>query len=135
MTSAPRSAKVCVHHGPASTRDRSSTRTPASACGASGVALGVIGRLWSSQHNRAMSLPLSWCCGLAALAAAACSPALNWREIHLAEGDVTALFPCRPERFVRDIQLAAKPVRMVLLSCEAAGATYGLSQVDMGDPA
>ena len=50
------------------------------------------------------------------------------------EGDVTALFPCRPERFAREIQLAATPVRMVLLSCEAAGATYGLSQVDMVDP-
>ena len=82
-----------------------------------------------------MSLPLSWRCGLAALAVAACSPALNWREIHLAEGDLTALFPCRPERFARDIQLAATPVRMVLLSCEAAGATYGLTQADMADPA
>ncbi|HMC14610.1 MAG TPA: hypothetical protein VKI18_03195 [Albitalea sp.] len=81
-----------------------------------------------------MSLPLSWRCALAALAVAACSPALNWREIHLAEGDVTALFPCRPDRFVRDIQLAGTPARMVLLSCEAAGATYGLSQVDMADP-
>ena len=31
ITSAPRSASVCVHQGPASTRERSSTRTPASA--------------------------------------------------------------------------------------------------------
>src|SRR5688500_10854516 len=30
MTSAPRSPSNCVHHGPARTRDRSSTRTPAS---------------------------------------------------------------------------------------------------------
>src|SRR5262245_50449560 len=30
ITSAPRSASVIVHHGPASTRDRSSTRTPVS---------------------------------------------------------------------------------------------------------
>jgi hypothetical protein len=81
-----------------------------------------------------MSLPLSWRCSLAALAVAACSPALNWRETRLAEGELTALFPCRPERFARDLQLADTPVKMVLLSCEAGGATYGLTQVDMNDP-
>jgi hypothetical protein len=80
-----------------------------------------------------MSLPLSCCCGFAALVLAACSPALNWRETRLAEGDVTALFPCRPERFARDVQLAGSAVKMVLLSCEAAGATYGLGQADMAD--
>jgi hypothetical protein len=81
-----------------------------------------------------MSLSLSLRCSLAALAVAGCSPALNWRETRLPEGELTALFPCRPEHFARDLQLAATPVKMLLWSCEADGVTYGLGQVDMADP-
>ena len=81
-----------------------------------------------------MSFPLVWRCGLTALAVAACSPALNWREIRLAEGDIGAMFPCKPARLERAITLAATPVRMQLVSCSAAGVTYGLSHADMGDP-
>ena len=81
-----------------------------------------------------MSSPLLWRCGLAALAVAACSPALNWREVQLAEGELGAMFPCKPARLVRDITLAGAPVRMQLLSCSAGGVTYGLSHADMGNP-
>jgi hypothetical protein len=81
-----------------------------------------------------MSLTSLWRCGLVALAVAACSPALNWRETRVPDGDIVALFPCKPERMARELNLAETKVRMVLLSCGAAGATFALSHADMADP-
>ena len=81
-----------------------------------------------------MSLTSLWRCGLAALAAAACSPALNWRETRIAESDLVALFPCKPKRVVRELNLAETRVRMVLSTCTAAGATFALAHADMADP-
>lgn len=74
--------------------------------------------------------------GLARLALAsglvltACSPALNWRQIDLAEADGLRLrLPCKPDRVERPLRLPdlEGPVRVVMWSCEAAGATWVLS--------
>lgn len=67
---------------------------------------------------------------LAALALVACSPVLNWRQMDLAEADGLRLrFPCKPDRVERSLRLdgVARPVRMAMWSCEAAGATWVLS--------
>ena len=72
---------------------------------------------------------------LLALGAAACSPALDWREF-MAEGSgVVASFPCRPDRHARRVQLAAASRQMEMLVCEAGGATFALAFVDVDDPA
>lgn len=60
----------------------------------------------------------------------ACSPALNWRQMDLAEADGLRLrLPCKPDRHERSVRLdgVAQPVRMAMWSCEAAGATWVLS--------
>jgi len=82
-----------------------------------------------------MTFDKTWACGLAALGLAACSPALNWREVHPPDSGVVALFPCKPQRLARNVTLAGAMVRMAMSSCSAAGATYALSDADVGDPA
>jgi hypothetical protein len=64
---------------------------------------------------------------------AACSPAFDWRETHPENSGVSALFPCRPERRVREIELAAVRYRMEMLSCRAADTTFALGFLDVPD--
>lgn len=61
-----------------------------------------------------------------------CSPALNWRQIELAEAEGLRLrLPCKPERVERTMRLDGVdgPMRMVMWSCQAGGATWVLSAV------
>ena len=76
------------------------------------------------------------CCviGLAAVLFG-CSPALNWREIRPADSGVLALFPCKPDRFTRNLALGGEKLQMVLNSCAAEGATYALSHAELADEA
>lgn len=65
----------------------------------------------------------------------ACSPALNWRQMDLAEADgLSVRFPCKPTRIERSLRLdgVAEPLRMAMWSCEAAGATWVLSAARLG---
>jgi len=72
---------------------------------------------------------------LALLAAlAACSPALDWREVRPEGSDVTMLFPCRPDKHERTIRIAGADLRMRMHSCDAAGRTFSLAVVDAGEP-
>ena len=64
---------------------------------------------------------------------ASCSPSLDWREVRVTDGQVKALFPCRPESRVRQVLLAGVKLEMHLESCTAAGANYALSHVNVGD--
>jgi hypothetical protein len=73
---------------------------------------------------------------LALIAAlAACSPALNWREVRPESTALVVMFPCKPSRQTRELPLAGARVRMELLACEAGGATWALSHAQLGDPA
>lgn len=63
--------------------------------------------------------------GLALLAA--CSPELNWREVHL-EG-LTALLPCKPDAALRQVPLGGQDVTMNMLGCEANGGLFAISHV------
>ena len=64
---------------------------------------------------------------------ASCSPSLDWREVRVTDGQVKALFPCRPENRVRQVLLAGVKLEMHLESCTAGGANYALSHVNVGD--
>lgn len=66
---------------------------------------------------------------------AACSPALDWREAPVEGPGLTAAFPCRPIGQTRQVVLAGAAVRMRLQACEAAGSTFAVGVVDVGDPA
>ncbi|HEY1393515.1 MAG TPA: hypothetical protein VFV25_09055, partial [Methylibium sp.] len=70
-----------------------------------------------------------------ATAVAACSPALNWREVRPESTALLAMFPCKPGQQERSLPLAGAMVQMRLYACEAEGASWALSHADVGDPA
>jgi len=72
---------------------------------------------------------------VASAALAACSPALDWREVRPDGGVLTAWLPCKPQRRVREIDLAGGRVSMEMLGCRAQGSTWGLTSADVGDTA
>jgi len=71
---------------------------------------------------------------LAALLHAACTPALDWREVRLPDAGAVAAFPCKPSHASRRLLLAGHDVDMTLHGCTAAGTTWGLSYADVADP-
>ena len=70
---------------------------------------------------------------LACFFLAACSPALNWRDVTLKDTAITALMPCKPDAGSRKINLAGHDVEMFLQSCEADGATFAVAHVSLTD--
>jgi hypothetical protein len=73
-------------------------------------------------------------CALA-LAGAACTPNLNWREIQPEGSELFAMFPCKPERFARRLVLAGETVEMRMVSCVVDGVTYAVAHAGVQDPA
>lgn len=78
---------------------------------------------------RALTLVLAQAC-----AAAACSPALDWREVRPEGSGLQALFPCKPAGHVRKVTLVGTAVEMTLYACTAGGATYAVGFADIGQP-
>ncbi len=65
----------------------------------------------------------------------ACSPTLDWRDTAAEGSGVVAMFPCRPDRHARTLELVGAKLKMEMLVCPAGGATYALSFVDVPEPA
>ncbi len=67
----------------------------------------------------------------------ACSPALDWRTVRPeASASLETLFPCKPDRLDRSLQLpglSGPPVVVHLLSCKANDATWALSYLEVGE--
>jgi hypothetical protein len=72
---------------------------------------------------------------MALLALSGCSPALNWREVNLAEPGLVTMFPCRPVAQTRELPLAGHSLAPRLHACEADGNTYAVMAMDVRDPA
>lgn len=72
--------------------------------------------------------------GLSVLGVLACSPALDWRDVRPEGSELTVVFPCRPDRHVRRVQLADAATSMHLHVCEADGHTFALAFVDLETP-
>ena len=89
--------------------------------------------MWSNPVASKSFLAASF--GLCLAALLACAPALNWREVRMPSSHVSALFPCKPDHFVRQVVLVGAPRPMHLGSCAAAGSTYAISHVDVSDAA
>jgi len=66
---------------------------------------------------------------LAGSAMLACSPALNWRSTPL--GEASVFLPCKPDRAQRPVQLDAQPMTMEVAGCEAAGALFAASRIEI----
>jgi hypothetical protein len=67
------------------------------------------------------------------LALAACSPALNWREVRLDPSALVAMLPCKPDQGTRAVSLAGQKLSMHMMGCEADSATFAVSYVDLPD--
>ena len=83
---------------------------------------------------RLTALGTGLACG-ALLGLSACAPALDWRDVRVAEGAVTAQMPCKPRSHTRKLRLAGQMVTMSLQACSAGGQTWALAWVDVADPA
>jgi hypothetical protein len=71
---------------------------------------------------------------LLALAAAACSPTFNWREIAVDSTTLHAMLPCKPDKASRKMPMGGTAVEIDMLGCETGGATFAVLHVDLQDP-
>ena len=65
----------------------------------------------------------------------ACSPTFDWREARFEGSTLVAMFPCRPDRHERPVELAGRRMAMRMDACATGGATFAVSLVELGDPA
>lgn len=84
-----------------------------------------------SNQQSACGGALSWAWVAALMVFAACSPALDWRLTPIPGTSLTTFFPCKPDHFSRQINLAGNAERVVLVSCKAAQHTFAVTAVDM----
>jgi hypothetical protein len=69
------------------------------------------------------------------LALAACTPALNWREVRPEGSQVRGVFPCKPASQARRVAIAGQTLEMSLWACSADETVYALSFADVKEPA
>lgn len=67
------------------------------------------------------------------LAASACSPRLDWREVQPEDASALLRFPCKPDLHHR--AAATQQPAMGLAVCKAGGQSFSLSWADIPDPA
>lgn len=61
----------------------------------------------------------------------ACTPKLNWRDVHL--GALQTQLPCKPDNASRPVQLLGQTVVLEVAGCEAADALYAISRLQAND--
>jgi hypothetical protein len=69
------------------------------------------------------------------LAFAACTPALNWREVRPEGSQARGVFPCKPASHARRVAIAGQTEEMSMWACSADETVYALSFADVKDPA
>ena len=72
-------------------------------------------------------------CLLTALAA--CTPALDWRELSPEGSQARLMFPCKPASHARPVAVAGETIEMSMFACSAGETVYALSFADVKDPA
>jgi hypothetical protein len=70
-----------------------------------------------------------------ALLLAACSAALDWRQVQPDGWSLVAALPCKPASQQRQLALAGQAVVLTMLACSADGHTFALASAELGDPA
>lgn len=73
--------------------------------------------------------------GLLGVFLGACTPVLDWREVRVDDAALTAWFPCKPDRRVRDLHFGGVAVRMEMVACTADASTYAVSFLALQDAA
>lgn len=69
------------------------------------------------------------------LVLAACTPALNWREVRPEGSQARSMFPCKPASQARRVVVVGQTLEMSLWACSADETVYALSFADVQDPA
>lgn len=82
------------------------------------------------RHARAVAALL-----LAVAALAACSPALDWRQLRPEGWGLALALPCKPASHERQVPLAGAPVALQLMACSAESHTFAAASADLADPA
>ena len=72
---------------------------------------------------------------MAGIALAACSPALDWRDMRPPGLGLAMTMPCQPATRVRSVRFAKHAFEMTLYACSEAGVTYSVGSFDVKDPA
>jgi hypothetical protein len=72
---------------------------------------------------------------LLALAAGACSPTFNWREVRVESTTLQAMLPCKPDKGMRRVTMGAAQVELSGIGCDTGGATFAVLHAELGDPA
>jgi hypothetical protein len=62
-----------------------------------------------------------------ALLLAACSPALDWRDVRPKDVNILLTYPCKPEQIAQDVLLAGQTVKMSMTGCVADKMTFALA--------
>jgi hypothetical protein len=67
------------------------------------------------------------------LAAAACTPTLDWRELTVDPTGLHVTFPCKPERAERKVPVTRDKEWLVhAMGCETGGVSYAVLWADVG---
>jgi hypothetical protein len=88
-----------------------------------------------TTSRRAAQAPAAAALLVLAALGAACTPALDWRELKTADGRLAFMLPCKPTVQERSVQLAGRAVTLALQACAAQGQTWGVASAEIGDPA
>lgn len=66
---------------------------------------------------------------------AACTPALDWREVRPEGANLVLMFPCKPASDARNLDMQGTTVRIHLHACKTENQSFALSYADVADPA
>ena len=76
----------------------------------------------------------AWCLALVH-ALAACTPALDWRELQPPGWSLQFGLPCRPAAHTRTVPLAGQAVALSVMACSAQDHTFAVSMTTLASPA
>ncbi len=79
------------------------------------------------------SLPLRLCCAVLVFALAACSPALNWREVRGNDAPYVVLLPAKPTSFARPVDLGGIKVEMNMTAAEVDDVNFAVASAKIED--
>lgn len=94
--------------------------------------LGMVLREQTRRGLRAMPRALLWLA--TAVGLAACSPALDWRDVRPKGVDILVTYPCKPEQVTKIVELAGQKVPMSMTGCVADGMTFALAHARLSSP-
>lgn len=92
-------------------------------------------RLRHRRPDRAATSGVAAMVALLVWVLAACTPTYDWRENRAPGTGLTTMFPCRPDRHARRVEVAGRKVEMQMLVCVAGGSTFAVSFYDAQDAA